>query len=124
MNAKFSYGGQAVIEGVMIRGRRFAALAVRRPSGAVALHTRALGPLSTGHLRRVPLLRGVMVLAETLVLGIRALTFSANAVLEEERQELSSWALAAVLVVSFSLGIGLFFVLPLFAVRTLESWVA
>ena len=123
VSAKFNYGGQAVIEGVMIRGRRFVSLAVRRPSGDIALHSRGLSTLYTGRLRQLPFVRGVIVLAETLMLGVRALTFSANVALEEEggeKQELSRWVVSGMVALSLTLGIGLFFVAPLFAARALD----
>ena len=75
--ARVTYGGQAVIEGVMIRGTRAMAIAVRRADGTIASTSRRLGGLSTSGLRRVPLLRGVLVLWETLALGMRALSWSA-----------------------------------------------
>jgi uncharacterized protein YqhQ len=121
MSSNFTYGGQAVIEGVMIRGQRFVSLAVRRPAGAVALHTRALSSLYTGPLRKIPFLRGIIVLVETLVLGVRALTFSANIALEEEQQELSSWSLAGIMTVSLGIGVGLFFLAPLLVVQFIDT---
>ena len=74
----FAYGGQAVIEGVMIRGRQNLGLAVRRPDGKIDLHHEQLNSFYTGRIRRIPLVRGVIVLIETLVLGLRALQRSAN----------------------------------------------
>ena len=75
---RHTYGGQAVLEGVMIRGRDNMAVAVRRPDGTIAVQCQSLNSLFTGRLRSIPLLRGVIVLAETLTLGMRALTYSAN----------------------------------------------
>ncbi len=71
-----SYGGQAVIEGVMIRGPHAMAVAVRRPDGSIAVHARRLGGLLTGPQRRVPVLRGMLALGETIALGARALSWS------------------------------------------------
>jgi uncharacterized protein YqhQ len=73
-----TYGGQAVVEGVMIRGERTMAIAVRRPDGEIETHSGPLGMLYLSVLRRVPLLRGVLVLWETLALGIRALSWSSG----------------------------------------------
>ena len=78
-----TYGGQAVIEGVMIRGERAMAIAVRRPDGSIAVRADRLGGLYTGALRRLPVVRGVVTLWETLVLGIRALTWSAAVASDE-----------------------------------------
>lgn len=77
--AKFYYGGQAVMEGVMMRGRHSAAVAVRKPSGAIYLYEEALNPvLYQNKLFRLPFLRGMLLLWEMLVLGTRLMTFSAN----------------------------------------------
>ena len=76
--SRFVYGGQAVIEGVMIRGRRYFSLAVRRPSGELHCAAEPLNQFFTGRWRRVPFVRGVVVLIETLVLGIKTLNRSAN----------------------------------------------
>ena len=123
MEKRFSYGGQAVIEGVLIRGRKSSTLAVRLPNGIVHTETSPLPGISSERLRRIPLLRGVLVLAETLVLGMRALTRSANLALEEEEggKELSPWALRGVMAASLAFGIGLFFLLPLLAARAVEG---
>lgn len=124
MEKRISYGGQAVIEGVMIRGRDHYSLAVRRPSGEISTESSRLSTLYTGRLRSIPLLRGVIVLIETLVIGIEALSRSANIALEEEGQELSRWGMAGMLIFSLSIGIGLFFIAPLLAIRSLDSLIA
>jgi len=121
---RISYGGQAVIEGVMIRGRDHYSLAVRRPNGEISTTSTRLSTLYTGRLRNIPLVRGVIVLIETLVIGIEALSRSANIALEEEGQELSRWAMAGMLIFSLSIGVGLFFVAPLLAIRSLDSFIA
>ncbi len=71
------YGGQAVIEGIMIRGARAMAIAVRHPDGSITTRSERLGGLHAGAVARIPLVRGVAVLWETLTLGTRALTWSA-----------------------------------------------
>lgn len=73
MAKKFYYGGQAVIEGVMMRGRKGIAVAVRQPDGQIAVSSEPLGKMSTSRIREIPLVRGILVLIETLVLGIRTL---------------------------------------------------
>ena len=73
-----SYGGQAVIEGVMIRGRDHFGLAVRRQDGSIELHHEQLSSIYNGRPRRWPLVRGFLTLLETLVLGIKALQLSAK----------------------------------------------
>ena len=125
-----TYGGQAVLEGVMIRGQTHMAVAVRRPNGAIAIQRRPLSTLYTGTLRRMPLVRGVVTLVETLSLGMRALSYSSSVSLEDpeadpdsevESEELSKGALASMLLISFGFAIALFFLLPLFASRPLEG---
>jgi uncharacterized protein YqhQ len=71
------YGGQAVVEGVMMRGPNTMAIAVRAPNGNIVTHAERLSGLYTTPLRLVPLLRGIAVLAESLTLGVRALNWSA-----------------------------------------------
>ena len=116
---KFLYGGQAVIEGVMIRGQRFFSVAVRRPNGELCAISSPLHSFYTGRLRRIPLVRGVIVLVETLVLGMRALSYSANVSLEQEEKEISRWSMGVTLAIAMLLGIGLFFLAPLFLVEGL-----
>lgn len=127
MSERFFYGGQAVIEGVMIRGRRFFSLVVRRPNGQLHTISEPLHPIYTGRLRSIPLVRGILVLVETLVLGVRALNRSASIALEEEGEEgkeLPRWAVGTTLALALLLGIGLFFILPLFLVRTVDHLIA
>jgi uncharacterized protein YqhQ len=77
--AKFYYGGQAVMEGVMMRGRRSAAVAIRRPDSSIYIYEEALNPvLYQNKLFRLPFLRGMLLLWEMLVLGTRMMTLSAN----------------------------------------------
>jgi uncharacterized protein YqhQ len=77
--AKFYYGGQAVMEGVMMRGRSSAAVAIRRPDNSIYLYEEALNPrLYSNRLFRLPFLRGMLLLWEMLVLGTRLMTLSAN----------------------------------------------
>jgi uncharacterized protein YqhQ len=116
-----TYGGQAVIEGVMIRGQNHVSIAVRRPDGSIAQHCRPLSPLFTGRLRRLPLLRGVIVLAETLTLGMKALTYSANVAAEAEGMEIGKGAIALMMATSLAFGVGVFFLLPVFASTPLEG---
>ena len=121
MEQGHTYGGQAVIEGVMIRGSRHVSVAVRRPNGGIALQCTPLGTLFTGPLRRLPVVRGGIVLVETLILGVRALSYSANVGLEAEGEQISKGAVASMLGVSMVLAVGLFFLVPVLASRGLEG---
>ena len=121
------YGGQAVIEGVMIRGRNFFSLAVRREDGTIEQRQEALNPLYNGRLRRWPLVRGFLALLETLILGIKSLQMSANlAVMDpastnEKDEGIPAVVMATTLAVSLIFGISLFFLLPLAIVWALDS---
>ncbi len=111
MNNKISIGGQAVIEGVMMRGSKFLATAVRRPSGKIVYKkTNLIG--NNKDFWRKPFIRGVLMLFESLVIGVKELTFSANQAGEESGESLSDKEAIITTVVSLSLGIGLFIVLP------------
>lgn len=77
------YGGQAVVEGVMMRGPTAVAVAVRRPDGEIVSYSERLSGLFTTRLRTVPLLRGISVLAESLMLGTRALNWASSVASEE-----------------------------------------
>lgn len=127
--SKFYYGGQAVMEGVMMRGRTSVAMAVRRPDGSIYLYEEPLEPrLYRNSLFRLPLLRGLLLLWETLVLGTRMMALSANVALglEEESGKTAEAAgaqgsgrpggiaLAGPLVISLGFAIVLFFLLPVF----------
>ena len=123
MGKKFYYGGQAVIEGVMMRGRKGIAVAVRRPNGEIALNSEPLGGMSTGRIREIPLVRGIVVLVETLVLGIRVLFYSASVSLDEE-VKISPWLLWGSVAVGFILAMALFLVLPLLATHFVDPYVS
>ncbi len=81
------YGGQAVLEGVMIRGPHGMAVACRRPDGGIAVRTQALGSVHSGAMRRIPLLRGMLILWETLTLGMRALSFASRVAMAPDDED-------------------------------------
>jgi uncharacterized protein YqhQ len=114
MMAEFHYGGQAVIEGVMMRGRRHMTTVVRRPDGELTEDTQTLPSLYTGRLRTLPLLRGIVVLIEALVLGVKILMYSANVSLEEEGEKVEGWLVWVTLAFSLVAAVAVFFVAPLF----------
>ena len=107
-----SYGGQAVIEGVLIRGQSCSTVAVRRPDGTIALRADPIGTLFTGRLRKMPLVRGVLALVESLTLGMRALIYSANVGMELEGEEIGKGTVSGILAFSLLFSLGLFFLLP------------
>jgi len=119
-NKKFSYGGQAVIEGVMIRGRKSLVTAIRRPGGDIVTEVRQLPKITTGRLRRIPLIRGMVVLIEAMVLGIQSLMFSANVAIEQEKEEIPTRALWIMVGAGAILMVALFIVAPLFLTNLLK----
>jgi uncharacterized protein YqhQ len=123
---RLNYGGQAVIEGVMMRGSRTMAVAVRQPDGEIALHTEPLDPkIYQGRLSKIPFLRALTSLWDVLVLGIRTLMYSADVALgEEEDVEFSGPIAWGTLAVSLALGVGLFFVTPLLLVGLVDRFIA
>lgn len=127
-------GGQAVIEGVMMRSPHSFAVAVRRPNGSLAVTQDFLNRPSENHpWLKYPVLRGLGVLGQAMVLGIRALRFSAEAALEdpqaaanqtEKKTELSNWLLAANLLLSLGFFVVFYKFLPLYLATLLRNrWV-
>lgn len=123
MAKKFYYGGQAVVEGVMMRGQKTMVTAVRRPNGELAMDTQPLATIYTGWMRKTPLIRGVIVLIEALVLGIKTLLYSANVSLEEEEEKISGGLIWAMVTVSLVLSVALFFMAPLFLTKLLDPYI-
>src|SRR5947209_5178598 len=143
--ARFYYGGQAVMEGVMMRGRKTAAVAIRRPEGSIYLHEEVLNPrLYQNKLFRLPFLRGMLLLWEMLVLGTRLMTLSANIATgawypessaelaspvapstEEDAQQesfqIGGAAFILTLLVSLSIAVAVFFVGPLLLTSLFRS---
>jgi uncharacterized protein YqhQ len=110
-------GGQAVLEGVMMRGVSVWAVAVRTPDGAIEIESEPLVPWAKRHrVWRLPVIRGVVALGESMKIGFRALAISANAQLEEdeegEKEEIGGWVWGLTIVFSLLLAVGLFFVVP------------
>jgi uncharacterized protein YqhQ len=113
-------GGQAVIEGVMMRSPNSMAVAVRRPNGEIVVKRERLNFFSEKKsFSKVPLARGVLNLLSALVLGMKALNFSASQSLEEEK-EISSWSMGLTFAFALCFGIFLFFLIPLFLTKWLR----
>jgi uncharacterized protein YqhQ len=122
---ELSYGGQAVMEGVMMRGSKAMAVAVRQPDGEIVIHTELLNSkIYAGPISRVPFLRALTSLWDVLVLGIRTLMYSAEVALSEEDEvEFNGPVAWGTVAVSFALGIGLFFVGPLLLVGLIDRYI-
>ena len=119
MAKPFYYGGQAVIEGVMMRGKESMAISVRQPNGELNIVKQPLAKIYKGRLRETPLVRGIIVLIETLVLGTRALLHSAQIASAEEGEEekIPAVLLWGTVAGSIAFAVALFFIAPLFTTR-------
>jgi uncharacterized protein YqhQ len=116
------YGGQAVLEGVMMRGRRFMAVAVRAPNGGIVVRSEPLpSHLYSGFIGRTPLLRGLTMLWDSLGLGMKALMFSADVASEGEAAEMSKPVQWTTVAIAMTFGIGLFFVTPVVIAGFVEA---
>ncbi len=138
MSTRYYYGGQAVIEGVMMRGQHQLAVAVRQPDGRIALHSTPLDSwIYRSPIRNWPFIRGVFVLADALILGMKALTLSTNLALGPEAGAepaattapqdaggLAGPALWGTMATSLLFGIALFFVTPLLVTHFLDRWIS
>ncbi len=124
MRPEFSYGGQAVIEGVMMRGPDSRAVAVRRPDSTIVIDHQPVSSI-TSRIKPLkwPMVRGVVALLESLVMGLQALSFSANQAMEEEEEELTTRDIVITMTIAFALAIVLFVVVPTGATHYLTRWV-
>ena len=120
-NTKNTYGGQAVIEGVMIRGQNNVTTSVRNPQGKIQTRVKPIGDIFTGKPRRFPLIRGILALAETLYLGMDSLSYSASVSDGESDEEISKLSIASMIGFSVLIAIALFFLLPLIASKPFEG---
>ena len=106
-----SYGGQALMEGVLMRGRKSCAMAMRAPDGKIVTRIEQLGGIYKTNIAKIPFLRGLIMLWDSLGLGMRALTESAN-VQSGEDEKLEGPALYLMLGVTFIIAIAIFFLVP------------
>jgi uncharacterized protein YqhQ len=106
-----SYGGQALMEGVLMRGRKSCAVAMRTPDGKIVTKVEALGGIYKSRIARIPFLRGLIMLWDALGLGMRALTDSAN-LQTGENEKLEGPALYITLGLTFVFAIAIFFLIP------------
>lgn len=112
---KYQYGGQAVLEGVMMRGRHHYAIAVRKGNNETSVFRESVGSYTQKHpFLRLPFVRGIIALGESLVLGLKSLQYSANQAMETEGEELTFWEMTLMMLLAIGLTIVLFIALPLF----------
>ena len=123
MAQRFHYGGQAVIEGVMMRGQKAVVTAVRQSDGEMVIDTQPLPGISSGRMRRIPLVRGVVVLIEAMVLGIKSLLYSANVSVEKEGEKIPGGLAWGMVAGSLAFAVALFFIAPLFLTRLLDPYI-
>ena len=122
MNKKPNVGGQAVIEGVMMRGKTHVAVAVRQPDGEINVDVRPVNSIADRYpILKKPFLRGVVSLVESLVMGMKALSYSAQ-VSGEEEEKLDSKDMALTIAVSAGLAILLFIIIPTWSMRFITDF--
>ncbi len=123
MSKPFNYGGQAVIEGVMMRGQKRMTIAVRRPDGGIEVHSEPLNPrIYSSRINKMPFVRGVTMLWDALGLGMRALMFSADVAMGEEEVDFQGPVAWGTVAVSLLIAVGVFFVLPLLVIGWAEQY--
>lgn len=115
---KIYVGGQAVIEGVMMRGPRYTATAVRTPSGEIVIDKKKTTSIADKYpILKTPFIRGCVALYESLLVGMKALTFSAKAAGEEEDEAMSDTEIAITMVVSSIIAIAVFLAVPTYGAK-------
>jgi len=107
-------GGQAIMEGVMMKSAHFYATSIRLPNGTIETEVHPFRSILEKHpFLKKPVLRGIFLLFETMILGIKTLLHSANKTQEKEEDKLTTWQTVWILIVSISMSVGLFVLLPL-----------
>ncbi|MGE5674884.1 MAG: DUF1385 domain-containing protein [Mycobacterium leprae] len=122
MSEPVTYGGQAVIEGVMMRGGDRLAIAVRRPDGQIAIRQEEVGSATKRYpILKMPILRGVVSLVEMMSIGISALMYSANTAMPDEEQ-LTKKEMTLTSVLGIGLALVIFVALPTLLTTWVKSW--
>ena len=107
-----NYGGQALIEGVLMRGKNYLAAAMRSPNGEIIVKTEELGSLYKGKISKIPFFRGLVILWDALALGMKYLAISSNLQSETSEEKIEGASLYFSLILTILFTIGIFFVLP------------
>jgi len=107
-----SYGGQALIEGILMRGRKYLTAAFRLPDGTIKVVEEELTGIYKNKIRDIPFLRGLIILWDSLVLGLKYLTIASNFQLKEEEEKIEGPTLYLTLAVSMLFAVGIFFFIP------------
>ena len=126
VSKNYNYGGQALIEGVMMRGPKKMAIAVRKPNQEIMIEKKEITSITDKiPFLKWPFFRGTIVLIESMIIGMKALAFSAEHALdEEEGEEISPWEMAVTIAIAMGLGVLLFVVLPTFLAKLTETFVS
>lgn len=117
-----TYGGQAVIEGVMMRGKESLAIAMRAPDDSIVIHEDQLGSIYRSKIVQIPFLRGMVLLWDALGLGMQALTISANTQSGED-EKIEGPTLIITVIISLAFAVSLFFLLPAGAGHLFERFI-
>ena len=117
------YGGQAVLDGVMIRSRYSAAICVRKPDGTLANKYESVPNVPIPIFKNIPFIRGMFVILESLILGFRGLTYSSLVASEAEDEKVDMISIIISVLLGVSFGVGFFFILPLFVSSPLERYI-
>lgn len=121
MERKPNLGGQAVIEGVMMRGPALVATAVREPTGQISVKTERVSSIADRYpILKKPMIRGVVALGESLILGLKSLSYSAQKA-GEEGEELSDREIAMTMLFSLGLAVVLFVIIPTTAAKYIHG---
>jgi len=123
--SKFSYGGQAVIEGVMMRGKQSMAIATRQGADKIGTMVWEIKPSKKRPVfLRWPLIRGTVALVDSMIVGVKSLVYSANQSLAdgEEEEELTNTEIVLTVALALGLGVALFFLLPAFLAQIIRRW--
>jgi uncharacterized protein YqhQ len=126
-NVDMLIGGQAVLEGVMMRSLTGYSVAVRQPNGGVAIRKDKLVSVTAKYpFLKLPVLRGSVVLIQSLILGMRALNYSASVSTEgkEGEAEMSNWAIAGTMLMALALAVGVFILAPLGITNLIRHYLA
>ena len=115
------YGGQAVIEGVMIRGQHSVCTSVRNHDGNIVTRIKQINPSRVSRFRNTVFIRGIFTLVETIHMGMDSLSFSARVASGEDDEPAEKQSFIGMILVSLLIGIGVFFLIPLFASKPFED---
>jgi uncharacterized protein YqhQ len=116
------YGGQALIEGVLMRGKNYLVASFRNPEGEIVTEKEELQGIYKSGLAKIPFFRGLVILWDSLVLGMKYITLSANIQAEDEDEKIEGTSLVLTMLISVALAVGLFFILPTVIAELLSKW--